>query len=453
MVSSPTDTSTLVSLPALHSVTLSNQLLFCARHVVTTALARFLQLRHKSNVSMNHLISSRQNRPVGDVIFSLNAEATGRARSGEAVVNATIGTLLNDNGSLAILDTVSEVVRAVSPADWAAYAPIAGTDEFNRAVISDLFFGHDRFAACATAVATPGGTGALRHALMNFLEPGQRLLTPNLYWGPYQTLCDEHERRIDTFTMFDARGTLDLAALETKLIDHLTTQGRALLFLNDPCNNPTGYSMSRDEWRGVTQTLLKHSAGGSITLLVDMAYALYGAANWRDFLHELSPLLGKTGLLFAWSASKSFTHYGLRIGALVACEPEQALRTQIQAALAYACRGTWSNCTRGGLTAITRLLTEPALKNQVDREREQLRLSLQRRVSTFNRLASAKGLRYPRYEGGFFVMVFVEQAKAKAEAMKKKGVFVVPQEGALRVALCSVADTQIPALVDALASD
>ncbi len=407
-------------------------------------------LRH--NATMNHLIASRQNRPIGDVIFSLNAEATSRAAKGEDIVNATIGTLLNDDGSLAILPTVTQVVKAIAPNDWAAYAPIAGTADFNRAVINDLFLGHETFARCATAVATPGGTGALRHALMNYLESGQKLLTPNLYWGPYQTLCDEHERRLDTFTMFNAQGTLDLNALDRQLAEHLTTQGRVLLFLNDPCNNPTGYSMSRTEWQGVTATLLKHAESGPVTLLVDMAYALYGADDWRAFLHELKPLLGRVGLLFAWSASKSFTHYGLRIGALVACEPDEARRTQIQAALAYACRGTWSNCNRGGLSAITQLLQDKTLSTQVDRERHQLRESLQARVKAFNALAALRGLRFPRYEGGFFVMVFVENAKQKAEAMKSRGVFVVPQDGALRVALCSVGERQVAPLVDALSS-
>ena len=40
------------------------------------------------------------------------------------------------------------------------------------------------------------------------------------------------------------------------------------------------------------------------------------------------------------------------------------------AALSYSCRGTWSNCNRGGLRAITRLLADPALAKACDTERE-----------------------------------------------------------------------------------
>lgn len=402
---------------------------------------------------MRYLTPARQTRPTGDVIFTLNAEATRRKNAGESVVNATIGALLNDDGSLAVLDTAAQAVKDVKRTEWATYAPIPGSPEFLQGAIADLFQGHPALKACATAVATPGGTGALRHALMNYLEPKQKLLTTSFYWGPYQTLCDEHERDIDTFRMFAADGTLDVAALDEKLGALLQAQGRALLFLNDPCHNPTGYSMTQAEWRAVVATLVKHAARAPVTLLVDMAYFLYGrAADPRAFLTELEPLLGKVGLLFAWSASKSYTHYGLRVGALIACEPDEKERAVTAAALAYACRGTWSNCVRGGMNAVARLLTEPALAKACDAERDVLKGRLAARVQRFNELAKPKGLKYPRYEGGFFVTVFTDDWKERGQRMAEQGVFVVPQPGALRVALCSVAEADIPRLVTALSA-
>ncbi|MBM4783941.1 MAG: aminotransferase class I/II-fold pyridoxal phosphate-dependent enzyme [Archangiaceae bacterium] len=400
---------------------------------------------------MRHLIPARQNRPDKDLIFALNGEATRRKQAGEQIVNATIGSLMNDDGTLSVLDTVATLLKQVPRDEWAAYAPIPGTPGYLEAVIGDTFVGHDALKKSATAVATPGGTGALRHALMNYLEAGQKVLTPSFYWGPYQTLCDEHERGLDTFNMFGADGLLDVAALDAKLDAQLKSQGRVLLFINDPCNNPTGYSMRASEWKQVVERLVAHSGKGPITLLVDMAYFLYGTAkDPRAFMNELTPLLGKVGLLFAWSGSKSFTHYGLRIGALIACEADEKERAATQAALAYACRGTWSNCTRGGLWTVTKLLTDPALKAQCDAEREKLKGLLTARVDAFNALARPKGLHYPRYEGGFFVTVFTDDAEGRAAKMKERGVYVVPQKGAVRVALCSVSQADVTKLVDAL---
>ena len=399
---------------------------------------------------MLHVIPSHQSRPSDDPIFALNKEATLSKERGDAVINATVGSLLYDDGKLAMMPTASRIVHEVAAEEWATYAPIAGSPAFLRAVMDDLFAGEPEMRAAACAVATPGGTGALRHAIANFLEPGQSLLTTSYFWGPYQTLADEADRKVATFAMFDANGDLDTAALDRALSAQIASQGRALLFLNDPCHNPTGYSMRPEEWRAVTERLLAH-ADAPITLLVDTAYFLYGAREPRAFLKELRPLVGKIALLFAWSASKSFTHYGLRVGALVACIADDAERQKTEAALVYSCRGTWSNCTRGGQSAIARLLTDPALRAACDRERGELKELLAKRVAAFNAMAKKRGLKYPRYEGGFFVTVFHDDALVKAAAMKDKGVFVVPSKGMLRVALCSVAEKDVPRLVEALA--
>ena len=82
--------------------------------------------------------------------------------------------------------------------------------------------------------------------------------------------------------------------------------------------------------------------------------------------------------------------------------------------------------------------------------RERLRALLDARVTAFNRAAASTSLRYPRYDGGFFVTVFAADAKGACERLKARGVFTVPQAGALRVALCGVAEADVPALVAAL---
>ena len=399
---------------------------------------------------MVHVIPAHQARPVDDPIFALNREALARKAKGEPIINATVGALLDDDGRLAILPTASRAVKEVPPEEWAAYAPIAGTPDFLRAVVDDFLASQPALHACGVAQATPGGTGALRHAIANYLEPGQSLLTTSFYWGPYQTLADEGERRVATFSMFAPDGTFDAEALDRALTVQIAAEGRALVLLNDPCHNPTGYSMRPAEWAEVVTRLLVHADRAPVTLLVDVAYYAYGAGEQTAFLRELTPLLGRVGLLFAWSASKSYTHYGLRVGALIACVPDETERKMTEAAFSYSSRGTWSNCSRGGLKAITRLLTDPDLARACDRERGELKTVLRTRVAAFNSLAPSRHLHYPRYEGGFFVTVFSDDAEAKAARMRTRGVYVVPSGGALRVGLCSVAARDVERLVDAL---
>jgi aromatic-amino-acid transaminase len=405
---------------------------------------------------MFHVIPSHQTRPSDDPIFALNQEALRRRETGESIVNATVGVLLDDHGQLCVLPTAARVVHEVPSSAWSPYAPIAGSSAFLDAVIDDLLRGEPALRKIAIASATPGGSGALRHAVTNFLEPGQALLTTSFYWNPYQTIAEEAERRVATFSMFDRScGTgdsFDTSALDSALSDQVKAQGRALLFLNDPCHNPTGYSLRQEEWREVVSCLLSSAAKGPIALLIDCAYLAYDTRDSRDFLKELLPLVGRVAILFAWSASKTFTHYGLRVGALVACLEDETERKMTEAALSFSARGTWSNCTNGGQFAIARLLAEPDLAQACTAERDALKTMLRARVSAFNRIARSKGLTYPRYDGGFFVTVFHENSFEKAAAMKEAGVFVVPQRGALRVALCCVAERDVPRLVDALAT-
>ncbi len=399
---------------------------------------------------MDHLIASHRTRPTDDPIFSLDREAQERAKTGESIVNGTIGVLLDDNGKLALMPTVSRALQEVSEADWSAYAPIAGLATYTNAVLDDLFADLPALRPMAIAAATPGGSGALRHAIANYLEPGQALLTSSSYWSPYGTLADESDRKVETFNTFAQDGSFDLASLDAALARQLNSQGRVLLFLNDPCHNPSGYSLSEVEYEALTALLAKHGRVGPVTVLLDSAYAVYASDGARPLRH-LGTIADTVQLLVAWSASKTFALYGMRVGAIVAVVPDGARRTATQAAFSYSCRGTWSNCNRGGQIVVTRILSNPTVHAQVRLERAELVASLDRRVAIFNEHAKAAGLRYPRYDGGFFVSVFDDQPKARGAQLRADGVFVVPQANSLRIALCAVPGASLPRLVAAFA--
>lgn len=397
-----------------------------------------------------NLIPASADRPGDDPIFALNAEAQRRARAGESVVNATLGALMEDDGTLAVMPAVIDAFQRVPLKKAAAYAPIAGDAEFLRAVVRDLYV-EGPLVQESIAVATAGGTGALHHAVTNFLEPGDALLTTDFFWGPYQTIATETRRRVETFATFDASGRFHVAAFEAALDRQVRDQGRALVFLNTPCHNPTGYSLDDAEWSAVADVVRSAAQKGPVALLIDFAYARFGSKASQGWTRHVARIMDPAVVLVAWSASKSFAQYGARVGALVATHPDQDERVRIQNALAFSCRGTWSNCNHLGLLAITDLLSEPAQRAKADLERAHLVALLDERVRVFNREAADAKLRHPRYEGGFFVSVFTPDADVTARSMREEGVFVVPLSGAVRVALCSTPARDVPRLVGALA--
>ncbi len=399
---------------------------------------------------MDSLISEARGRPGDDPIFTINAHANARRARGESVINASLGALLNDDGRLAVMPTVFEAFRSVPPERAAAYAPIAGDVPYLDAVVRDAL-GTGTMADNAVAVATPGGTGALLNAVMNFLEPGQALYTSSYYWSPYRIIAEHNRRTVETFPMFDEAGAFNVAAFESGLIDLIGRQGRALVLLNFPCHNPTGYSLDEGEWDAVAAALARAADHGPVVLLIDLAYAQFGQQAPDSWTRAIAPIASKITVLAAWTASKSFAQYGARVGALIASVVDPADREQVANAISFTCRGTWSNCNHMGLLAISQLLGDEGLAHKVTAERAELVELLEERVEVFNREAQAKGLHYPRYEGGFFVTVFTPDGAETARIAEEAGVYVVPMDGAVRLALCAVSKADIPRMVEEVA--
>jgi len=407
-------------------------------------------------MARSHLIPESADRPGNDPIFTLNAQAKSRRAEGEDVLDSTLGALMEDEGSLAIMPVVCEQLRAVDPRAGASYAPIAGDERFLRAVRRDLF-GRGALFERSVAAATPGGTGACDLAIVNWLETGQSLLSTSFYWGPYGTIARHSGRALATFGMFNAEGRLDVAALEEEARRLMDEQGRVLVVLNTPCHNPTGYSMDDGDWEGVDRALAALARRGPITLLLDFAYEKFShssacgesAADWR--VHVQALVDADVDVVVAWTASKAFLQYGSRVGACVAIPADRGNLESVGNALSFSCRGTWSNCNHLGMLAIANVLEDDELRARADAERDTLRKLLDERVQAFNRCAREVGLEYPRYDGGFFVSVFAKDAQGTAARMRAEGVFVVPLQGAVRIAVCATPLARIARLVDSLA--
>jgi aromatic-amino-acid transaminase len=402
------------------------------------------------DAALSALIPSARDHMAQDPIFALNAQARSRAAEGVSVLNATMGVLLTDEGRLAVLPTVAEVLAAVPPERGAGYAPIAGPPDYLDAVEADAL-DSSGLDANAVAVATPGCSGAIHHAVVNFLEPGQAALVADFHWGPYGVITAHTGRRLVTFGMFDADLRFDAASFEKALSELIAAQGRALVLFNFPCNNPTGYDLTADEWGAVADIVARAGRDAPVAFLLDHAYAKFGREGADGWVAHVPVMMEHATVLIGWTVSKAYAQYGARVGALVALHPSANERARMAGAFSFSSRGTWSNCNHTGMLAATSLLTDPELRARTDAERSGLIELLDRRVEAFNTAAAAAGLRFPRYDGGFFVSVFTPDGERTAAAMREEGVFVIPLEGAVRVALCATPEADIPRLVGALA--
>ena len=379
-------------------------------------------------------------------IFSLHHEALLRRGRGEPVIDGTVGVLLDDHGELAVLPTVRRALGELPSGEWAPYAPAAGEAGFVDAVRENTF--PPELRSAAIAVATPGAMGAVGLAIAIALGPGDALLTRSLHFPAYADLAEQQGRRLATFAMFDGAGRFDVAALARALEALTVRQGRVLLVLNDPCQNPTGYTMSAAEWHAVVEVVAGLSRRTPATVLIDAAYADFAGPTWRPPHAAMARLAESADVLVAWSASKSLTAYGLRVGALLALCPNAARRRAVGAALSRASRGRWGNVNRGGMMVVSRVLSDATLARRAVRERRVLIALLTERARAFRRAALKRGLRSFCHDGGFFATIPARRAARVAKVMRQRSGFVVPQGQMLRFALCALPTQQIPALVD-----
>ena len=218
--------------------------------------------------AMTALTPAAAARDGNDPIFALHGEATRRAQAGEDILNATLGALVNDDGSLAVMPSCAEAFARIPMEESAGYAPISGRPEFRRAVIEDVF-GDSGLAEQAIAVATPGCSGAVHSAFQSFLEPGQAALTTSHFWGSYRGIASFTGRDLVTFNMFDEQLAFDVGAFEAALTELIQRQGRALVILNFPCHNPTGYSLDDAEWDAVSRIIRDAAATAPVAGFID----------------------------------------------------------------------------------------------------------------------------------------------------------------------------------------
>jgi aspartate/tyrosine/aromatic aminotransferase len=68
-----------------------------------------------------------------------------------------------------------------------------------------------------------------------------------------------------------------------KQIRELLTRYDHLSFLiNDPCQNPTGYSLSAKEWAAVVDFFGEEGIRGHVDLIIDAAYIDFAPASYRS---------------------------------------------------------------------------------------------------------------------------------------------------------------------------
>ena len=167
-------------------------------------------------------------------------------------------------------DSVFSSLKNLDNKVLAAYAAsFTGNPDFRQKVYDWVLNGNSHLEH--EVIATPGGTGAVGMTLQECLDEGQTVVLPEIAWGSYALMAQMHNLNVEKYSLFE-EDHFNLNSFKSACKNVMEKQNRLVIVINDPCHNPTGYSLSEDEWKKVISFLNECSKTHAVVLLNDIAY-------------------------------------------------------------------------------------------------------------------------------------------------------------------------------------
>ena len=393
---------------------------------------------------------SSENKKLSNNILSLAQVAAKAKVLNPNAINATIGMYNDKDNSFYTFKAVKEVMKTINDYSAFSYSDTDGGKDFKDAIIKWVFkdYINEFKEHYYDVVATPGGSGAIATTFQNYLNPGDRVLLPNHMWETYITFLKERNCGYFTYTLTNPNGKFNISSLKEEIDKLKDVQKRIVIVLNDPCHNPTGFCMDDNAYDELIN-LLNGYENNSFVLLMDVAYFDFYNCDGhiiRARYAKLSQLKEHVLINFAFSGSKTFGLYGLRIGASIMLGRNKAEIDCFKNAITYTSRSNWSSVSSLGISIISKLVLNEEYNKMFTEEIKEVSLELTKRSEAFINEANSVGLEMLPFERGFFVCVPTQNPVRLMEKLYEYDTYVVVTKTCIRVALCAINENEAKVL-------
>lgn len=402
--------------------------------------------------TMNIISKNAQGKILKNDVLALSQEAKAAKLKNNEVINATIGSLYNDDGIFYTFKNVDKLIKGLSNEDFYSYSPSNGNKDFHQSVTHWVFGNYyDDIinSMYCESIPTPGGTGAVSNSLFNALDMGETLLLPNIYWGPYKNMADSYGLNVLEYP-FIVNNKFNIQGFIYCCEEILKKQDKIVTILNDPCNNPTGYSLSLFEFEQLID-YMNSKENVSFNIIYDIAYFDYYLLG-KDEARKKFALMKKSNknILYniAFSCSKTFSVYGLRLGAQIILSNNKEFVNEIYSSTCFLARTRWSNVSKAGLSMMIKIYKDENIRSQISAEINQAITVVKNRALLFTEEAKECNLDIYPYSGGFFITVHANDGMKLAEILKSKGIYVLGYKKAIRIAICSIPIYEVKGLAN-----
>lgn len=374
------------------------------------------------------------------------------AEAKDTAINATIGTAFEEDGSPLCLECLEDLVQLHSTTYL--YASSYGLPNLRESWRTMLLTKNP--ALKHASFSLPVVTNALTHGLSVaghlFVDPGDAIILPDLYWDNYALIFEEaYDGRLVTFPMFDGQ-CFNVAGLEAMV---QAPGKRKIVLLNFP-NNPTGFTATEADTKAICAVLLRAvEAGKDLVVILDDAYfgLVYepGVSKQSLFaeLANLHPHLlavkldGPTKEDYVWGFRVGFITFGIK-------NATAAQYKALEAKTAGIVRGSISSVSSIGQHLLQKAYTHPDYATQ-----KQTKLAvLRRRYMRIKELLLAHNEYRASFEAmpfnsGYFMCVKplgVDAETIRQALLKQCNIGVIVLSGLIRLAYSSVPYDKIDTL-------
>jgi len=292
-----------------------------------------------------------------------------RADPRDTKVDLGVGVYKDASGNTPVMRAVKEAERRlVADQTTKAYTGLAGDPAFADAMI-DLLLGNTIARDRIAAIATPGGTGAIRQALelIRIAAPNATVWISNPSWPNHASIVKFLGMKMGQYRYFDAdtRGV----DFDGMMADLREIPAGDVVLLHGCCHNPTGANLTADQMDQVIALMQERG----LMPFVDIAYQGFGDGLAQDSAATRAIAAGFDNVLIAASCSKNFGVYRERTGILMAITKGGDETGVTQQNLNFLNRQNYSFPPDHGARVVTTILTDPALRADWEAELEETR--------------------------------------------------------------------------------
>jgi len=364
----------------------------------------------------------------------------------EQKVDLGVGVYKNAEG-------VTPVMRAVKAAEkriWEqqttkSYTGLAGDPAYADAMIG-LILADAVARENVAAVATPGGTGAVRQAfeLVRMANPEARVWVSDPTWPNHTSILNYLGMETKTYRYFDSatRGV----DFDGMIADLNGAAAGDVVLLHGCCHNPTGANLTMVEWQAVVDLLNERG----LIPMIDIAYQGFGDGLEEDAAGTRLVASSVPECLIAASCSKNFGVYRERTGLLMAVSADAGKTKLNQGTLAYLNRQNYSFPPDHGARVVTTILTDPELRADWAAELEEVRLSMlglrQQLADELKRLTNSERFDFIAQHRGMFSRLGTTPELVE-KLREEHGIYMV---GDSRMNIAGLNKTTVPLLAKAI---